>query len=419
MRIVASSIFPVHAPLVEHFASGAVESICTSYVAGPVADAISPGKLRSVAVLQTHSGRVRAIDVAFIAAPTADDYGNINDVDGPSACGTLGNAQVDAASARRVVAITDNLVPYPARPADITQELVDYVVTVPSIGNASQIESGATRMTQDAVGQDIALTVPKALDAGRLIQDGSSFQTGAGGVSLVVARYVREQMRERKVEGSFAAGGVTGSIVSMFEARLFRPIFDVQCFDLDAARSYRENPRHQAMSASLYANPCNRGPVVNRLDSMILGAAEIDLDFNVNVSTRSDGSLLGGSGSHSDTAGGAKLALVTTKLKAGVHPKIVGKVTTATTPGASIDVVVTEAGVAVNPERPDLPDQFVTASLSIVSIQRLFDLANDGAAPRARPMAGNNDDRRVLAAQQYRDGSVIDILRQVERLWTR
>ncbi len=421
LRIAASSIFPVHSPLVEHFASGVVESVCTSYVAGPVADAISSGKLRNIAILQTHGGRARAIeagelliDIAFIAAPTADDYGNINGVDGPSACGTLGYAQVDAECARRVVAVTDNLVPYPACPAEITQERVDYVVAVPSIGDASQIVSGTTRVTQDPVGLGIASTASKVLDAGGLIKDGFSFQTGAGGVSLAVAKYVRELMKDRKIQGSFAAGGVTQQIVSMLEEGLFRSIFDVQCFDLDAVRSYRENPRHQRMSASLYANPCNRGPVVNRLDSMILGAAEIDLDFNVNVSTGSDGSLLGGSGGHSDTAAGARIALVTTRLKAGAYPKIVEKVTTVTTPGASIDVVVTEAGVAVNPGRPDLTTRLVTAGLNVVPIQRLYDLANDGAESRIRRKDhGGGSDRRVVAVQEYRDGTVIDVLRQV------
>ena len=58
---------------------------------------------------------------------------------------------------------------------------------------------------------------------------------------------------------------------------------------------------------------------------MILGAAEIDLDFNVNVTTGSDGVLLGGSGGHSDTAAGAKLAIVTTRLSAGGYPAAVSR----------------------------------------------------------------------------------------------
>ena len=93
----------------------------------------------------------------------------------------------------------------------------------------------------------------------------------------------------------------------MLEAGLFRALFDVQCFDLEAVASYRRNEAHQAMSASMYANPWNRGAVVDQLDVVVLGAAEVDLDFNVNVTTGSGGVIMGGSGGHSDTAAGAKL----------------------------------------------------------------------------------------------------------------
>jgi citrate lyase subunit alpha/citrate CoA-transferase len=319
---------------------------------------------------------------------------------------------VDAACAKRVVAVTDNLVAYPACPAEIRQDVVDFVVAVPRIGDASQIVSGTTRVTEDPVGLDIASTAAKILAAGRLVVDGFSFQTGAGGVSLAVARYVQDMMVEKGIQGSFAAGGVTGQIVSMLEAGLFRSLFDVQCFDLEAVRSFRENPKHQSMSASLYGNPWNRGAVVNRLDAMVLGAAEIDLDFNVNVSTRTDGRLLGGSGGHSDTAAGAKIALVTTKLKAGAFPKIVERVTTVTTPGSTIDVVVTEAGVAVNPLRGELLDQLISAGLNVVPIQRLYDLANEGTPAQPRTDAEDRQ-KRIVALQEYRDGTIIDVLRQV------
>jgi citrate lyase subunit alpha/citrate CoA-transferase len=423
LTIAPSSIFPIHAPLVEHMRTGVVTGIYTAYVAGPVAGAISAGLLRNPAVLQTHGGRARAIesgelpiDVAFIAAPTADDYGNLNGVDGPSACGPLGYAQVDVRSARRVVAVTDNLVPYPACPGEITQDLVDFVVAVPQIGDASQIVSGSTRVTEDPVGLQIAQTAAAVIDASGLLVDGFSFQTGAGGISLAVAKYVGQLMRDRHVQGSFAAGGITGQIVDMLEAGLFRTLFDVQCFDLRAVRSYRDNPAHQGMSASLYANPWNRGAVANRLDTMILGAAEVDLDFNVNVTTRSDGVLMGGSGGHADTACGAKLAIVTTRLKAGKYPKIVDSVTTVTTPGSTIDVVVTEAGVAVNPLREELAARLVAAGVNVVPLARLHDLSQTDVSPMLGADAAAGQAKKIVALQQYRDGTVIDVLRQAGSL---
>ncbi|RQS42918.1 citrate lyase subunit alpha [Burkholderia sp. Bp8986] len=416
LKLAASSIFPVHAPLVEHMKSGVVTGVYSGYVAGPVAQAISAGMLKNPAVLQTHGGRARAIesgeltiDVAFVAAPTADDYGNINGVQGRSACGVLGYAEVDARAARRVVAVTDNLVAYPACPAEITQDFVDFVVAVPEIGDATQIVSGSTRITQDSAGLEIARVASEVINASGLLVDGFSFQTGAGGISLAVAKYVEERMKSRKVRGGFAAGGVTGTIVEMLEEGLFRSVFDVQCFDMRAVHSYRENPLHRGMSASLYANPWNRGAVVNRLDTMILGAAEVDLDFNVNVSTRSDGVLLGGSGGHADTASGSKLAIVTTKLRAGQFAKIVENVTTVTTPGSTIDVVVTEAGVAVNPLREDLADRLATAGVKLVPLAKLYDLARADMAVPILPARGG----RIVALQQYRDGSVIDVLTEV------
>ena len=106
----------------------------------------------------------------------------------------------------------------------------------------------------------------------------------------------------------------------MLEAGLFRALFDVQCFDLRAVDSYRRNASHMAMSASMYANPHNRGAIVNQLDAMILGATEVDLDFNVNVTSGTDGLIMGGSGGHADAAARAKLALVTTRLNAGGYP---------------------------------------------------------------------------------------------------
>src|SRR4029453_11974618 len=162
------------------------------------------------------------------------------------------------------------------------------------------------------------------------------------------------------------AGGVTGYLVDMLEADLFRTVFDVQCFDLRAVESYRNDRRHQAMSASLYANPHNRGAIADQLDAMLLGAAEVDLDFNVNETTGAGGIILGGSGGHADTAAGAKLALVTTRLASSAGPKIVERVGCVTTPGETIDAVVTEAGVAVNPRRADLAERLVAAGIEVL-----------------------------------------------------
>jgi len=414
ITIAPSSLFPVHAPLVQHIQSGVVTGIHTAYMVGPVAEAVSRGALKRPVTMCTHGGRARsihsgdlAIDVAFLGAPTADTYGNINGAEGPSACGSLGYAAVDAECARRVVAITDNLVPYPACPIDITQDHVDFVVAIDSIGDPRGIVSGTTRPTSDPMGLRIANTAAEVIAASGLLVDGFSFQTGAGGISLAVAAAVKEAMQQRKVRGSFASGGITGTIVDMFHDGLFRALFDVQCFDLSAVDSYRRDEAHLGMSASMYANPHNRGAVVNQLDAMILGAAEIDVDFNVNVTTGTDGLIMGGSGGHADTAAGAKLAIVTTRLNAGGYAKVVERVTTVTTPGETVDVLVTEAGVAVNPRREDLRERLVASNVPVVPIEELKDLAARDASPDGAR------DERIVAVVEYRDGTVIDTVRAV------
>ncbi|SMP60491.1 citrate lyase subunit alpha [Anoxynatronum buryatiense] len=415
IHVAASSLFPVHAPLVSLMEKGTVTRITANYMLGPVAEAISNGKLTYPVVMQTHGGRARAIevgdlsvDVAFIAAPACDLAGNLNGVEGPSACGSLGYAVPDAHYAKRVVAVTDHLVPYPANPIEISQEWVDFIVEVDSIGDPEGIVSGSTRLTRDPLGLNIARKAAQAIEASGLLVDGFSFQTGAGGVSLAVAAYVREIMRQKKIKGSFASGGITGYMVDMLEEGLFRSLLDVQCFDLQAVNSYKQNPAHQFMSASMYGNPHNRGAVVNQLDVMILGATEIDTDFNVNVTTGSTGIIMGGSGGHSDTAAGSKLAIVTTQLLRGRLPIIRDKVTTVTTPGESVDLLVTERGIAVNPRRKDLEEKLNEAGIPTTSIHQLKQMAEERAGT-PDPVAF---EERIVGVVEYRDGTVIDVIRQ-------
>lgn len=415
VTVAATSLFAVHAPLVKHIETGTVTGISAGFIAGPVAAAISSGFLSRPARLLTHGGRARAIeagdiaiDVAFVAAPTADALGNINGVEGPSACGALGYPQVDVAHAQCVVAVTDHLVAYPACPIAIGQEDVDFVVVTQSIGDAAGIVSGTTRPTTDPTGLAIAELAARVIDASGLLKEGFSFQTGAGGVSLAAAAQVRRLMAERGVVGSFASGGITGQHVAMLEEGLFRTLLDVQCFDLEAVRSFARDPRHLAMSASRYANPHKRGAVVDQLDAVILGATQVDQDFNVNVTTGSNGVIMGGSGGHADTAAGARLAIVTSRLTASGHAKFVGRVRTITTPGETIDVVVTEVGLAVNPARSDLSDRLTKAGLPVLSMDELIARA---AAQAVHPLTPRQDGRTV-AVLEYRDGTIIDTVPQ-------
>jgi len=230
LKVALSSVFPVHAPLIEHAKNGVVTALDTNYMSGPVADAISRGLFEKPVMLRTHGGRGRAIecgqlkiDVAFIAAPAADEYGNVNGTQGPAACGSLGYAFPDAQYADHVVAVTDYIVEYPLSPVSIPQTRVDYVVKVDCVGDPKGIVSGTTRITTDPVGLKIADTAAKVIEATGLIKNGFSFQTGAGGASLATAAFVRKMMEKEHVTGSFALGGITGYMVEMLEKGLFRP----------------------------------------------------------------------------------------------------------------------------------------------------------------------------------------------------
>ena len=415
ITVAVSSIFPNHAPLIEHIKNGVVTKIVTNYMSGPVAQEISRGILKNPVIMHTHGGRARAIesgdlhiDVAFIAAPTADTYGNINGLYGKSACGALGYAVADAECADRVVAITDNLVPYPACPIEISQIYVDYIVPIDSIGDPGGIVSGTTQITNDPVGLKIAKMASDLMVATGLVKDEMSFQTGAGGISLAVAAELRKYMKENGIVGSFASGGITGYIVDMFKEGLFKSLFDVQCFDLQAVESYVSTHKHQRMSASMYGNPDNKGAVVNNLDIVILGATEIDTNFNVNVTTGSDGAIMGGSGGHSDTAAGAKLTIIVTQLMKARLPIIVDNVTTITTPGESIDVIVTERGIAINPKRLDIIEKLNKTNLPIMTIQELKTIAENMTGKPKKILLTD----QIVAVIEYRDGSIIDVVRK-------
>jgi citrate lyase subunit alpha/citrate CoA-transferase len=415
IRIASSSVHPVHAELVPLIREGVVTSLECG-VNGLIGELCSKGELTCPITVRSHGGRARAvasgqvpIDVAFVAAPACDEYGNMSGAHGPSAFGSLGYAFTDALHARHVVAVTDNLVPYPTAPISISQADVDWVVKMERLGDPKKIVSTTTRVTTDPVGLQIARYATQVIEASGYLRDGFAFQTGSGGTSLAVAENVRNLMRRQKIKGSFGCGGITGYFVDMLEEGLFQALFDVQCFDLKAVESIRRNRNHLEISADLYANPFNAGAVVNRLDVVILGATEVDVDFNVNANTESNGYLLHNTGGHSDTAAGAKLAIIVAPSMRGRLPIVRDAVTTITTPGATVGAVVTERGIAVNDRYPDLKAELLRRKAPVKDIRQLQrEIQAVTGAPRPLEFADE-----VVALVEYRDGTIIDAVRKV------
>lgn len=416
LTVNASSLFDTHRPLIGHIENGVVTTLMTDYMSGELGRFISAGGMKNPVQFRTHGGRPcdiangkTPIDVAFIAAPASDMMGNCTGKQGKSACGSLGYAMPDARYAKYTVVITDELVNYPLIDWSIPETDVDAVVVVDSIGNPKGIVSGTTKITRDPVGLSMAMTAVDVIRASGLLKDGFSFQTGAGGASLAAAKYLKDVMLAEGIHGSFGLGGITGYMVDMLNEGCFESLMDVQCFDLKAVESIRSNPRHQEISATHYASPEAKSATVDSLDVVILGATEIDTDFNINVHTDSNGRIMGGSGGHSDTAAGAKLAMIIAPLSRARLPIVTDRVTCISTPGSSIDVLVTQKGVAVNPKNAELRDRLIAAGIKVMDIRELKALAESVSGVPEKPVFGE----RIVADVIYRDGTVIDHIYQV------
>jgi citrate lyase subunit alpha/citrate CoA-transferase len=417
LTVNASSVFDIHAPLINHIKNNVVTGLEVNYMGGVVGREISSGIMNKPVDFRSHGGRPSdiesgktPIDVAFIAAPTSDNMGNCTGKYGKSACGSLGYAFADAMNAKKVIVITDNLVNYPLADFSISETYVDYVVNVDKIGDPTGIVSGTTKITKDPVGLMMASYATKVIQHSGLLTDGFSFQTGAGGASLAVAKYLKELMLKENIKGSFGMGGITGYLVDMLEAGCFETLMDVQCFDLKAVQSLRENLGHREVTASHYASPSAKSAIVDNLDVVILGATQIDTDFNVNVHTDSNGYIMGGSGGHSDTAAGAKLTMIVAPLTRARLSIVVDKVLCVSTPGKTVDVLVTQRGIAVNPLRQDLKNRLKAAKLPVVDIHDLKNIAEKiTGTPKNIRLS-----EKVVGNVIYRDGTIIDTIKSVK-----
>jgi citrate lyase subunit alpha/citrate CoA-transferase len=415
LRWFPSASFPCHAPIIEHLEAGVVHHIEGS-MNGPLGDYCSQGKMRGMAVLRSHGGRYQAvqdgevhIDIAVIAAPTADPFGNATGDRGPTACGLLGFALADSQYADHVIVVTDNLVPFPCVPWQIQGNYVDQVVVMDSIGDASKIVSGTTQITKSPDRLLIAeLTAQFCVEAG-IVKDGFSFQAGAGGTALSFAIFLRDIMREWNIKARFIRGGSTQYLVEMLEEGLTDFILDGQTFDLEGVRSMRENTGHINTSPFTSYNWHGKGNFASMVDAVVLGATEVDINFNANVVTHSDGRLLHGIGGWQNCLFSKCTILPVPSFRDRI-PVLVDEVTTLCGPGELIDVIVTERGIAINPLRRDLVEALQGSSLPIRSIQEIKSEVEEivGGRPR-RPDFGE----KVVAAIKWVDGTVIDCVRQV------
>lgn len=407
--------------IADYVRDATIARVEASGIRGELGDAVMSGLMDAPVILRPHGARPRAIeegeltiDVAFIGASAADDYGNATGLIGPNACGALGYSFIDAVSARRVVVVTDNLVEYPCLPISISQEYVDYVVLVDQVGDPSRIGAGAARMTKNPRDLLIAKRTSEIIVASRRFQNGFSFQTGAAAIALACTNYLAEKMEEREIKASFALGGITAFIIEMHKMGLVRAVLCSQSFDAVAARAIVEHPNVLEIDNSVYANIRRKGSFLNRETFGVLGALEVDVDFNVNILTGSSGEMMGGLGGGPDVAGGAEISIVTLPIVRGRTPCIVKKVFTCCTPGETVAIVVTEAGIALNPNHKhyaELHEDLKRTNLKLVTIEELQMLA-ESVTGVPKPIECTD---QVVCIVEYRDGTVMDIIYQIKR----
>ncbi len=410
-----SASFPCHEPVIDLMDRGVVHHIEGS-MNGPLGEYCSHGKMRGMGVLRSHGGRWQAIqdgevriDIAVIAAPTADAFGNCDGSHGPSACGSLGFALADSMYADHVIVVTDNLVPFPCVPWQIQGNNVDSVVVVDSVGDPSKIVSGTTQITKSPDRLLIAEYVARFLRDAGIMRDGFSFQAGAGGIALAFVQYLKELMQQAGVKARFVRGGSTQYLVQLLQDGLTDYILDGQTFDLAGVQSIGSDLRHVATSPFTSYNYHGKGNFASMVDATVLGATEVDVNFNANVVTHSDGLLLHGIGGWQNclTAGCTILAVPSFRDRI---PVIVEDVTTMTGPGELIDVVVTERGIAVNPRRQDLLERLHGSDLPLRPIEELKEEVEVvlGGAPVAPALT-----EEPVAVIKWVDGTVLDTVWRV------
>ena len=413
MVLAPSALFPCHEPLIPLLESGVIHHIEGS-MNGPIGRFCSEGRMKGTGILRSHGGRFQAIqdgdlhiDIGIIPAPCADATGNANGVNGDSACGPLGFGLADSLYADKVIMLTDNLVPFPCIPWEIQGQNVDYLVEVERVGDPDKIVSGTTRVTRSPTRLLIAEYVAQFIqEAGFL---GAPFQAGAGGIALAFIQFLARRMREQGVTAPFARGGSTEHLVSMLDEGLIGAILDGQNFDSTGVASLRDNPRHVATSPFTSYNYHSKGNFASQVEVSVLGATEVDLKFQGNVVTHSDGLMLHGIGGWQNSlfAGCSILAF---PLFRGRIPIVTEEVTTVCAPSEMIDVVITERGIAINPRRQDLRDRLKGTSLPLVTIEQLYETAREICGEPMRPAP---DTDNPVAIIKWVDGTVIDTVFKV------
>ena len=190
ITLAATSLGKAHDPLVPMIEDGTITRIEASGVRGKIGQAISAGKLKGLAIMRSHGGRVRSlmtgetrVDIAFIGAPTSDDYGNLRGIGGKTNCGVLSYSHIDG--------------------DQVSMTKVDYVCVVDAIGIPEKIATGAAKPTTDQRKLMMAEYCTQVVVNTPYFKEGFSYQTGVGGASIASTISLTKIMEERGIRMGF------------------------------------------------------------------------------------------------------------------------------------------------------------------------------------------------------------------------
>ena len=433
IRLIGNAYFGDLDYLVEAVRNGTIAYVYGNPYGG-LAKAVGAGSLLPVRVIGcSHGGRQRdivlgaeRIRLAIFPAPAADPWGNASGVLGAKdqRCGPLGlfDADVRHADYTCVCAgtVIDRFLPH----RSISMEHVDFVVPFPNVGDAAGIGAGTLDLGRIMSPANLALAdrVMTLLGAAGLLRDGVAFQSGSG-ASLAILQRLSDHFVTNRLKASFTIGGITEIHVDMLRRGAVELILHGQCFQpTDAVfDSLVNDPGHQEISTSIYANLACKGTLTPLLDFAILSCAEIDRDFNVNTVTGYDGRLVGGIGG-GPNVGRANLTIMFTSLagfskrRGQAYPSIRDRVNTVTMPGELVDVVITEEDAVINPASRSphaaaLRERAAAAGVTLISMDELAAKAMARARELGPLMPEPSFDGEVVEIVKADDGSILDVIR--------
>jgi citrate lyase subunit alpha/citrate CoA-transferase len=435
IRLIGNAYFGELDYLVEAVKDGTIAYLYGNPYGG-LAKAAAAGTLLPVRIVGcSHGGRQRDImlgiepvRLAAFPAPAADRWGNASGVLGKpeERCGPLGlfDADVRYADYSCVCAgtVLDRFLPH----RSLSMEYVDFVVPFENVGDGAGIGAGTLDLARIMGGENLKVAdrVMALLGAAGLLRSGVAFQSGSG-ASLAILQRLSDHFVEHGLVASFTIGGITQIHVEMLRRGAVELIMHGQCFQpTDVVfDSLLNDPGHQEVSTSIYANLACKGTLTPLLDFALLSCAEIDTAFNVNTVTGYDGRYVGGIGG-GPNVGRSKLTIIFTTLagfskrRGQAYPSIRERVNTVTMPGELVDVVITEEDAVVNPASRSphvaaLKDNAGKAGISLISMDELAAKAVARAKELGPLMPEPDLTGEAVEIVKADDGSILDVVRQV------